>query len=362
MWLSHELANSPTWQSRIVVVVSHDRVFVDEACTDMLHISGVARRLTASKGSYSTWQKRRQEQQKAREHQVEKQQDEQAKLKEYSGHGFKYGGSSGQINMMMKMKKQMEKNEVAMAAEAEELADLQEDADLPITLLAGGTLDKPIVQLQKVAFGYPGSDCTLFQDAEMSIDGSSRVVFVGENGNGKTTLVKVMLGLLKPTTGTAMLNRGARIALVNQHHADQIDLTMTPLQFMLNKFPGDHSNAHELAMRSHLAECGVDTTQQQVAAAALSGGQRSRVAMAAVSFERPHLLVMDEPTNNLDLASIEALAESVKKFEGGVVLVSHDQFFVSQVANEIWNVGGGTVKKLESFDAYRAKILRKIRK
>merc|ERR1719362_1545933 len=152
----------------------------------------------------------------------------------------------------------MKKNEVAMAAEAEELADLQEDADLPITLLAGGTLDKPIVQLQKVAFGYPGSDCTLFQDAEMSIDGSSRVVFVGENGNGKTTLVKGMLGLLKPTTGTAMLNRGARIALVNQHHADQIDLTMTPLQFMLNKFPGDHSNAHELAMRSHLAECGVD--------------------------------------------------------------------------------------------------------
>jgi len=362
MWLSHELANSPTWQSRIVVVVSHDRVFVDEACTDMLHISGVAKRLTASKGSYSTWQKRRQEQQKAREHQVEKQQDEQAKLKEYSGHGFKYGGSSGQINMMMKMKKQMEKNEVAMAEEAEQLADLQEDADLPITLLAGGMLDKPIVQLQKVAFGYPGSDCPLFKDAELRIDGSSRVVFVGENGNGKTTLVKVMLGLLKPTLGTATLNRGARIALVNQHHADQIDLTMSPLQFMLNKFPGDHSNAHELAMRGHLATCGVDTVQQQVAAAALSGGQRSRVAMAAVSFERPHLLVMDEPTNNLDLGSIEALAESVKQFEGGVVLVSHDQFFVSQVANEVWNVGGGTVKKLESFDAYRAKILKKISK
>eukprot|EP00969_Alexandrium_andersonii_P228143 10075682-Alexandrium_andersonii.AAC.1 len=66
MWLSHELSTSPTWQSRIVVVVSHDRVFVDESCTDMLHISGVARKLTASKGSYSTWAKRRAEQQKAR--------------------------------------------------------------------------------------------------------------------------------------------------------------------------------------------------------------------------------------------------------------------------------------------------------
>merc|ERR550532_3281593 len=131
---------------------------------------------------------------------------------------------------------------------------------------------------------------------------------------------------------------------------------------MLARFPGDGSYEHEQALRGHLSQCGCDVGLQNTTGGVLSGGQRSRVAMAAVSWERPHLLVMDEPTNNLDLSSIEALAESVGKFEGGVVLVSHDQFFVSQVANEIWNVGGGTVKKLESFDAYRAKILRKIQK
>merc|ERR1711865_237359 len=140
-----------------------------------------------------------------------------------------------------------------------------------------------------------------------------------------------------------------------------LDLTMTPLGFMLSKFPGDQSNAHELVLRSHLADCGIPTPQQAVVATSLSGGQRSRVAMAAVSFERPHILIMDEPTNNLDLGSIEALAESVKAFKGGVVLVSHDQFFVSQVATEFWSVGNGAVKKLESFDAYRAKILARIR-
>merc|ERR1719191_1258925 len=130
---------------------------------------------------------------------------------------------------------------------------------------------------------------------------------------------------------------------------------------MMSKFPGDSSNAHMLTLRSHLDSCGVPTEQQTVTASCLSGGQRSRVAMAAVSFERPHVLVMDEPTNNLDLGSIEALAESVKGFEGGVVLVSHDQYFVSQVANEVWNVGNGAIKKLESFDAYRAKITAKIK-
>merc|ERR1711920_1110716 len=164
------------------------------------------------------------------------------------------------------------------------------------------------------------------------------------------------------TKGSVQVNRGARIALVNQHHADQIDFSMTPLQFLMSKFPGDRSNSHELTLRSHLAECGVDSVQQMVTVGSLSGGQRSRVAMAAVSFARPHILVMDEPTNNLDLGSIEALAESVKMFQGGVVLVSHDQFFVSQVAREIWIVADGAVKRAESFEAYRAGLRGKSKK
>jgi ATP-binding cassette subfamily F protein 3 len=292
---------------------------------------------------------------------MEKDAAENAKLKEYAGHGFKYGGSSAQINMMKKMERQLEKNEDKQAQEAEELADLLEDGELPVKLLAGGVLDGPAVTFQSVAFGYPGSK-ELFKGAEFHVDGKSRIVFVGENGNGKTTLVKLLLGELSPTSGSVKINRGARISLVNQHHADQLDLSMTPLEFMLHKFPGEGSTAHELALRSHLSSCGVETTQQTVRASSLSGGQRSRVAMAAVSYERPHILVMDEPTNNLDLASIEALAASVKAFDGGVVLVSHDQFFVSQVAKEVWNVGNGTVKRLESFESYRNKILSRIQK
>merc|ERR1712224_1130513 len=110
---------------------------------DMLHISGVARKLTQTKGSYSTWLKRRQEQQKARERQPALEEAEKGKLKEYSGHGFKYGGSSSQINMMKKMEKQLEKLETKQADDADELAALQEDADLPLVLHAGGALEQP---------------------------------------------------------------------------------------------------------------------------------------------------------------------------------------------------------------------------
>lgn len=161
-------------------------------------------------------------------------------------------------------------------------------------------------------------------------------------------------------------NPHARFALVNQHHADQIDLTLTPLQFMLTKFPGDGSYNHEQKLRGHLSSCGVTSGSsvvtssgmktkdlQNTPASALSGGQRSRVALAAVSYCRPHVLVLDEPTNNLDLESVATLAECVQKFEGAVICVSHDQFFVETVANEAWVVNDGKVKQVESFEAYR---------
>jgi ATP-binding cassette subfamily F protein 3 len=105
----------------------------------------------------------------------------------------------------------------------------------------------------------------------------------------------------------------------------------------------------------------LDAKLLDVPAAALSGGQRSRLAMAIVSFERPHVLIMDEPTNNLDLSSIDALAEAVNRFDGGVVVVSHDQHFVQRVSREVWTVEEGLVKLARwGFEEYRAKLLAKV--
>lgn len=148
---------------------------------------------------------------------------------------------------------------------------------------------------------------------------------IGENGNGKTTLVKLMTGELVPVSGEVKRYNNIRIALVNQHHAEQINLQMTPLEYMLSLYPGDASYDHTHKIRSHLSSCGVTASSststsssqdlQNIPVSALSGGQRSRVALAAVSFSRPHVLFLDEPTNNLDLESVEALAESVKAFQ-----------------------------------------------
>ena len=371
MWLARELATSETWKERMVVIVSHDRHFMDEVCTDCLHISGAAKRLTQCRGNYSKWSKQRKEQQILFAKEQAQRKEEIDKLREYAGHGFKYGGSASQINKMGMKAKQADKLEEEHANHAEELAALQEDMELPMNIAAGGELDGFIVQLLDVGFGYPNSTpARLFEHCEFGITSKSRIVLLGENGNGKTTLVKLIMGELKACEGEVRRSPHARYAIVNQHHADQIDLTMTPLQFLVKEYPGDGSNGHLEKLRGHLSSCGVTTGSgkskvmdlQNTPASALSGGQRSRVALAAVSFARPHVLVLDEPTNNLDLESVAALAESVQQFQGAVICVSHDQFFVQAVANEAWVVNGGKVKQVESFDAYRNRQLRMLQK
>jgi len=255
----------------------------------------------------------------------------------------------------------MMKLESDTEAEAQQLASLLEDIDLPITIHGAACLDRPAIELQDVGFAYLGSQ-PFFRGAGkhphefvVRCDSCICIVLVGENGNGKSTLVK-LLGELKPTEGAVVPNRNARFALVNQHHADQIDLKLSTMELMSHKFPGDNSDSWMRSLRSHLGQCGIEDHLLDVPALALSGGQRSRLATAVVSFERPHVLVVDEPTNNLDLASVEALAEAVERFDGGVVLVSHDQRFVQRVAREVWVVANGAVQQaVAGFEEYRAK-------
>jgi ATP-binding cassette subfamily F protein 3 len=374
MWLARELSTSETWKQRIIVIVSHDRHFLDEVCSDCLHISGASRRLTQSKGNYTLWAKRRREEQALFTKEQMKRQSEIETLRDYAGHGFKYGGSSSQITKMTMKAKQADKLQVEQDEHADLSAALMEDVELPLKISAGGELDGFLVQLQGVAFNYPNSP-QLFEKCEFGITAQSKIVLLGENGNGKTTLVKLIIGLLEPTKGEVKRNPHARFALVNQHHADQIDLTLTPLQFLQHKYPGDGSYEHLQKLRGHLASCGITSGSsnvnvggtkvkdlQNTPASALSGGQRSRVALASVSYAQPHVLVLDEPTNNLDLESVATLAECVKSFKGAVICVSHDQYFVQSVVNEAWVVNDNAVKRVESFEAYRNSQLKKLSK
>ena len=174
LWLARELSTHPAWNDRIIVIVSHDRYFIDEVCKDVLHISGVAQRLTQSKGNYSLWASRRAEQQKTYAKEKALQEAEVKKLEDYAGHGFKYGGSSSQINKMQMKAKQAEKLKEAAKIHADELAALQEDMELPLKIASGGELDGFVIQISGVRFAYPGGP-DLFKNVELGIMSNSRV-------------------------------------------------------------------------------------------------------------------------------------------------------------------------------------------
>ena len=357
LWLARELTTSEVWKERIVVVVSHDRVFLDDVTDQTLHVSGIARQLTGSTGNYTTWAKRRRQQQASHEREMASRQSDIDVLRNFKP----LGSTPKQMKLKMSKDKQAERLQVEKDKLVGAAATLQEDNELPLDLKAGGAVSGFIANIKGVSFRYSAETPTLFQGVELGIDSKSRIVLLGENGNGKTTLVKLLIGELEPTVGEVAIAGGTRIALVNQHHADQIDMTLSPLQFMLDKFRGDGSYQHEQKLRSHLNSCGVTSEMQTLPSSALSGGQRSRVALGAVSYTQPHILVLDEPTNNLDLESIASLADCIEKFGGGVVLVSHDQYFVSRVAKEVWVVEKGRVQRAASFDSYREAQLAKLK-
>ena len=179
MWLARELTESETWKDRVVVVVSHDRQFMDDVCSDIMHISGAARRLTQQRGNFSLWSQVRAEKKAEFAREVALRQAEIDKLREYAGHGFKYGGSSSQINKMKMKDKQAAKLEEAMVEHKLNLASLKEDLELPLKIASGGEIDGFVVRVKNVSFGYPLSGA---REDDVSKEAGAEAATRGING------------------------------------------------------------------------------------------------------------------------------------------------------------------------------------
>lgn len=232
-----------------------------------------------------------------------------------------------------------------------------------------GKVEKKVCSMKDVSFGY-SEDRILFQNVQFSIDMDSRIGMLGGNGVGKTTLVKLIMGDIEPTYGYCERNDQMRIALFTQHHMDQLDLNLSAIEFLLQKFKNDlakrkeadHTFNHEGYVRRWIGRFGLSGQLQTQKMRYLSGGQKSRVAFAILTWFHPHFLILDEPTNHLDMETITALIEAIKgdrayheedpdvpvgkripPFDGGVLIISHDQHFLRQVGEEFWALTAGHV-------------------
>lgn len=195
-----------------------------------------------------------------------------------------------------------------------------------------GSLPVPVLAIEKLSFAYPNSE-PLYHNVDFGIDLQTRVALVGPNGAGKTTLFKVICEELLPTKGAVKRNSHLKISRFTQHFEDKLELDMTPLAFFKEKLMPTEPIEK---VRSLLARYGCTGDMQSQVMDQLSAGQKARIVFAIIAHEKPHLLLLDEPTNPLDMESIDSLAQCLKKFKGGVVMISHDMRLISQCAEEIY--------------------------
>eukprot|EP00475_Leptophrys_vorax_P018097 TRINITY_DN2470_c0_g1_i1.p1 TRINITY_DN2470_c0_g1~~TRINITY_DN2470_c0_g1_i1.p1 ORF type:complete len:729 (+),score=225.89 TRINITY_DN2470_c0_g1_i1:40-2226(+) len=320
---------------KTVIIVSHDRFFLNNVVTDIMHFQN--QNLTYYRGDYSTFEKVRTEkmrqQAKSAESAEKKKQHMQAFIDRFRYNANRAALVQSRIKTLNKL-----------AASSDFLEELMEDPAFRFEFPTPEPLGKEIITVDNVEFGY-GDNPSLLKNINLRLDMESRIAVLGKNGAGKTTLLKLFTGELAPRQGIVNVNKQARIAMFAQHHVDQLNLTMTPheyLQFL-------HPDVQPQDLRNHLGRYGMSGLAMRPIGK-LSGGQKNRVSFAAVTWGNPHLLILDEPTNHCDLETVDALIFAISVFQGGVIAVSHDQHFMSSCTTEFWAVAEKTVNVFFSFN------------
>lgn len=323
-----------------VLVVSHDRAFLNEVATDIIHQH--SERLDYYKGAnfesfYATKEERRKTAKREYENQMVQRAHLQAFIDKFRYNAAKSSEAQSRI-------KKLEKMPVLEAPESEYTVHFRfPDVE---------KLSPPIVQMSGVSFGY-SKDTPLLRNVDLDVQLDSRIGIVGPNGAGKTTVLKLLTGRLSPTTGLVSQNPRLRVGFFAQHHVDALDLTTSAVSFMAKNYPGKQDEEY----RRHLGAFGITGTTSLQKMALLSGGQKSRVAFACLSLTNPHILVLDEPSNHLDIEAMDALSNALKEYKGGVLMVSHDVTMLQNVCTSLWVCDGGTVEKFAGdVQAYKKRI------
>ncbi|KAI4686528.1 uncharacterized protein J4E84_005809 [Alternaria hordeiaustralica] len=324
------LANYLQGYPSTVLVVSHDRAFLNEVATDIIHQH--SERLDYYKGgNFDSFYATKEERRKTAVREYEKQMAERAHLQAFIDK-FRYNAAKSS-EAQSRIKK-LEKMPVLTPPEAA--------YSVHFKFPEVEKMSPPIIQMSGVTFGYT-PDKILLKNVDLDVQLDSRIGIVGPNGAGKTTALKLLIGALSPTTGLISQNPRLRVGFFAQHHVDALDLNDSAVGFMSKTY---HGRADE-EYRRHLGAFGITGMTGLQKMELLSGGQKSRVAFACLALQNPHILVLDEPSNHLDIEAMDALSEALNKFQGGVLMVSHDVTMLQNVCTSLWVCDNGTI---EHFD------------
>ena len=320
IWLESFLARYP----HTVVVISHDRDLLNRAVGGILHLED--KQLTFYQGNYDTFAKTRAAKRAVQSAAAKKQAAQREHLQSFVN---RFKAKASKAKQAQSRVKALERMELITPPE--------EAAKRVFSFPQPEELSPPIVAIENGAVGYDGPD--ILAQLELRIDQDDRIALLGKNGEGKSTLSKLISGRLHSSSGRTIKHNKLRIGYFAQHQVDELNIDETPLQHLQSERP-DHSPAR---LRAMLAGFGLGPDQVDTIVARLSGGQKARLSLLLATLDAPHLLILDEPTNHLDIESREALVQALTTYSGAVILVSHDMHLLSLVADRLWLVSEGRV-------------------
>ena len=335
LWLENYLRDYP----HTVIIISHDRGLLNRAVQGILHLD--ARKLTYWQGGYDQFARQMTERRALLTAEAKKVEARRAHLQSFVDRFKAKASKAVQAQSRVKM---LEKLTPITAPE--------EAKKVVFTFPEPEELSPPIINMDGAAVGYGGPP--VLRRLSLRIDQDDRIALLGRNGEGKSTLSKLLAGKLEACEGRIHRSNKLRIGYFAQHQVDELHIDETPLQHVQRLRPAEQ----QARLRARLAGFGLMADQAETPVGRLSGGQKARLSLLLATIDAPHLLILDEPTNHLDIESREALVNALTEYSGAVILVSHDMHLLSLVADRLWLVKGGAVTPFnEDLEAYRRLLL-----
>jgi ATP-binding cassette subfamily F protein 3 len=335
LWLESYLAKYP----HTVLIISHDRGLLNRAVRGILHLD--ARKLTYWTGPYDQFARQMAERRAVQAAEAKKQEARRAHLQSFVDRFRAKASKAVQAQSRVKMLEKMQT-----------ITPPEEARRQVFTFPAPEELSPPIVNLDGAAVGYGGPP--VLRRLTLRIDQDDRIALLGRNGEGKSTLSKLLAGKLAASEGRVTKSSKLRIGYFAQHQVDELHIDETPLQHVARLRPAEG----QARLRARLAGFGLMADQADTPVGRLSGGQKARLSLLLATIDAPHLLILDEPTNHLDMESREALVVALTEYAGAVILVSHDMHLLGLVADRLWLVQGGAVAPYGGdLEDYRRQLL-----
>ncbi len=323
MWLEGYLAAYP----HTLLIISHDREVLNKCIDHVIHVD--RQKLKMYTGNYDTFERERAEALGLQQKMHDKQQIERAHMQKFVD---RFKAKASKATQAQSRIKALERMDIVDAVIA--------DRAVHFTFPNPKEISSPLISINKADIGYTEGNPILSRVYE-SIDNDDRIALLGANGNGKSTLIKLIAGKLNAMKGEVNRNQKLRIGYFSQHQTEELDVESTPYQEMMTLMRKSNPDVTEPKVRAKLGAFGFSKELADNRIASLSGGEKARLLFAIMSFDAPHLLLLDEPTNHLDIDAREALVQALNNYEGAIVIVSHDPNMVERVADRLWVVRDG---------------------